>query len=153
VQAGLVAASSAGAASALGGFGGPTGKYLQTNRVRVDLFEDYSNSAFNARPYALNAPDASQIAYYQERAGVSIGGPLSIRRIYNGKDKTSFFVHYQLQRGRSPFSTYSTVPTLAERSGDFSQAVSSSQPLAGTCRLSTTPCRIRAGRAQHSQAT
>ena len=115
-----------------GGLGGSSSKYLQANRVRGNIFEDYSNSTFNARPYALNTAEAPQIPYYQERLGGSIGGPLSIPRIYNGKDKTSFFVHYQLQRGRSPFSTYSTVPTLAERSGDFSQAVIPSGPHAGT---------------------
>jgi hypothetical protein len=115
-----------------GGSGARGGKYMQINRVRGNIFEDYSNSALNARPYALNAAEAPQIPYLQERFGVSIGGPLSIPRLYNAKDKTSFFVHYQLQRGRGPLSSYSTVPTLPERSGDFSQAVIASGPNAGT---------------------
>jgi hypothetical protein len=76
-------------------------------------------------------PAAPQIPYYQERFGASIGGPLSVPGIYNGKDKTSFFVHYQLQRGRSPFSSYSTVPSQAERSGDFSHVVIPSGPHVG----------------------
>ncbi|HKS97320.1 MAG TPA: carboxypeptidase-like regulatory domain-containing protein, partial [Terriglobia bacterium] len=93
-----------------GGFGTAGAKYLQINRVRGNIVEEYSNSAYNARPYALNASPASQVAYHQERVAASIGGPLSIPGISSGKDKTSFFLHYQLQRGRNPFSSYSTVP-------------------------------------------
>ncbi len=113
-----------------GGFGGGGGGFFgggrrpQVNRVRGNLSEDFSNSAFNARPYPLNVAESPQIAYYSEKAGVTIGGPLSIPKIYpNGKDKTSFFVNYQLQRARSPFSSFATVPTQLEQleqGGDFS---------------------------------
>ncbi|HTS69948.1 MAG TPA: carboxypeptidase-like regulatory domain-containing protein, partial [Terriglobia bacterium] len=113
-----------------GGFGGGGffggGRRPQVNRLRGSLFEDFSNSAFNARPYPLNPEVAGspQIFYYSDRFGATIGGPLSIPKIYpNGKDKTSFFVNYQLQRARSPFSNFATVPTLTERQGDFSDAV------------------------------
>ncbi|HEV2496022.1 MAG TPA: TonB-dependent receptor [Terriglobia bacterium] len=128
-----------------GGFGTAGAKYLQINRVRGNIVEQYSNSAYNARPYALNASPAPQIAYDQERVAASIGGPLSIPGISSGKDKTSFFLHYQLQRGRNPFSSYSTVPTLAERSGDFSQAVIPSGPNAGTVPTIYDPMSNSAG--------
>jgi len=130
-----------------GGGGFPTAgaKYLQINRVRGNIVEQYSNSAYNARPYALNAAPAPQIRHHQERLAASIGGPLSIPRIYNGKDKTSFFLHYQLQRGRNPFSSYSTVPTPAERSGDFSQAVIPSGLNAGTVPVVYDPLSNPAG--------
>ncbi|MGH9358843.1 MAG: hypothetical protein ACRD1O_06685, partial [Terriglobia bacterium] len=52
--------------------------------------------------------------------------------IYNGMNKTSFFVHYMLVRSKSPFDSFATVPTLAERLGDFSSTVIPSGPLAGT---------------------
>src|SRR5579863_3235791 len=128
-----------------GGFGTAGAKYLQINRVRGNIVEEYSNSAFNARPYPLNAAPTPQIPYHEERLAASIGGPLSIPGIYNGKDKTSFFLHYQLQRGRNPFSSYSTVPTLAERSGDFSQVVIPSGPNAGTVPVIYDPLSDPAG--------
>jgi len=113
-----------------GFFGG--GRRPQVNRLRGNISEDYSNSAFNARPYPLNVAESPQIAYYSERLGGTIGGPLAIPKIYSGKDKTNFFVNYQLQRARSPFSNFATVPTPAEWQGDFSGVLIPSGPLAGT---------------------
>jgi carboxypeptidase family protein len=128
-----------------GGFGTMGAKYLQINRVRGNIVEEYSDSALNARPYPLNALPAPQIPYHQERLAASIGGPLSVPGIYKSKDKTSFFLHYQSQRGRNPFSSYSTVPTLAERSGDFSQAVIPNGPNAGTVPVIYDPLSNPAG--------
>lgn len=94
----------------------------RVNRLRGNIWESYSNSALDARPYALNGTESPQIASYSENFGVSVGGPLVIPKIYNGADKTSFFVNYSLGRSKSPFDSYATVPTAAERGGDFSGA-------------------------------
>jgi len=47
-------------------------------------------------------------------------GPLSIPHLYNGRDKTFFFVDYEAQRLRQGLVVNSTVPTDAQRTGDFS---------------------------------
>jgi hypothetical protein len=73
-----------------------------------------------------------QVPSYQETFGFSLGGPLVIPKILNARDKTSWFVSYNLQRGKSPVSTFASVPTAAERLGDFSGAVIASGPFAGT---------------------
>jgi hypothetical protein len=102
-------------------FGGP--RRSRVNQLRGNIFDFYSNSAADARPYPLNRPSEAQIPYYSNRFGVSLGGPLSIPKLYpNGANKTSFFVHYNLTRSTSPFDLFDTVPTLAERAGDFSDA-------------------------------
>ena len=113
-------------------FGGKGERRSQVNRVHGRISEDFSNSALDARNYPLNAPSSPQTPAYRERLSFTIGGPLVIPKIYHGKDKTSFFVSYNLQRSRNPFDNYYTVPTPAERSGDFSQAVIPSGPLAGS---------------------
>src|SRR5579875_1591166 len=65
--------------------------------------------------------------------GVTLGGPVIIPGIYNGKDKTFFFFGWeQLQWPRSSTVT-SSVPTAAERGGDFS-AILTSNP------IGTNPC-------------
>jgi hypothetical protein len=132
-----------------GFFGGPGGGWgqrrPQVNRLRGNIFEQYSNSAINARPYPLNVPESPQIPSYREQLGVGLGGPLVIPKIYNGKDKTSFFVNYNLQRARSPFDSFATVPTELERQGDFSQAVIPSGPLAGTVPIIYDPASNPAG--------
>ena len=58
----------------------------------------------------------------RQRFGASLGGPLNIPGIYKGGSRTFFFVNYNGSRGDSPYTAFSTVPTLPERSGDFSAA-------------------------------
>jgi carboxypeptidase family protein len=117
----------------------------QINRVRGNVFARYSNSALNAHPYPLNVAESPQIASHSEQFGFSLGGPLVIPKIYHGRDKTSFFVHYNLERQKAPFDNFATVPTLAERAGDFSQAVVQSGPLAGTVPTIYNPFSNPAG--------
>ena len=113
-----------------GGFGGGGGgargwgrNRAQVNRIRGNFTEQYTNSGFDAHPYPLNVLESPRIPSYQETFGFSLGGPLVIPKIYNGSNKTSWFASYNLQRGRSGFDSFSTVPTPAEREGDFSDAV------------------------------
>lgn len=134
----------------MGGFfggrgGGGAQRRPQINRIRGNISERYSNSAFSARPYPLNVAESPQIPSYREQFGLGLGGPLVIPKIYNGKDKTSFFVNYSLQRARSPFDSFATVPTKLERQGNFSQAVVPSGPLAGTVPTIYDPASNPAG--------
>ena len=131
-----------------GGGGGPIfmmmggrfgGRRPQINRIRGNVFEQYSNSALDASPYPLNVPASEQIPSYSERAGIGFGGPLTIPGIYHGKDKTSFFFNYNMGRSRTPFDSFATVPTLDERNGDFSKTVIASGPLAGTTPILYNP--------------
>lgn len=117
-----------------GGFGfftGLGGRRPRVNRLRGNIFESYGNSAFDARPYPLDVASSPQIPFYSQQLGASIGGPLYIPHIFNSKDKTSFFVNYNMQRAKSQFDSYASVPTLLERTGDFSQTIIPSGPFAG----------------------
>lgn len=127
------------------GRGGWAGRRPQVNRLRGNISEQYSNSVFNAHPYPLNVAASPQIPSYRQQFGFGLGGPLVIPRIYNGKDKTSFFVNYNLQRGRNPFDSFATVPTAAERGGDFSHSFVSSGPLAGAVPTIYDPLSNPAG--------
>lgn len=98
----------------------------RVNQIHGAMFENYSNSAFDARPYPLNAQSLPQIPYYNQQLGITLGGPLTIPKIYNGGAKTSFFVHYNTTFARSPYSIFDSVPTLAERNGDFADTTLSS---------------------------
>ena len=101
------------------------------NRIRGNFTEQYTNSGFDAHPYPLNVAESPRIPSYQETFGFSLGGPLVIPKIYNGSNKTSWFASYNLQRGKTGLDSFSTVPTLAERGGDFSDAVIASGQYAG----------------------
>jgi len=92
---------------------------LAANRFRFGFNNRYSNSVWNARPYSLTAANPAKIASYQESFGINLGGPVRIPHIYDGREKTFFFANYQLSRNRNPVDTFATVPTQAERDGDF----------------------------------
>jgi len=101
--------------------GGQAGRLLRqtVNRVRFTVFDRYTNSAFDAKPFSITGTPLKQIGAYDERVGGTVGGPLKIPHIYNGSDKTYFFVNYQHEIAKNPVNTFSTVPTSAERNGCF----------------------------------
>jgi hypothetical protein len=115
------------------------------NRIRGNFMEQYTNSAFDAHPFPLNVAESPQIPSYHETLGFSIGGPLVIPHVYRGGNKTSWFVNYNLQRGRTGLDSFSTVPTVAERNGDFSSTIIASGPYAGSVPTIYDPPASRAG--------
>ena len=94
--------------------------YAAANRTRFSFYNRYGHSIFDARPYSLTEPDPTKIASYRETFGVSFGGPLRLGKMYDGRDKTFFFINYDGGRRRSPVDSFATVPLAAERNGDFS---------------------------------
>lgn len=94
-------------------------KHLGSNRVRLTFYDQYGNSVLNAAPFALTDANAPKIAYYKQRGGASLGGPLVLPHIYNGRDFTFFYVNYEMERRRDPLDLIETVPLPAERQGDF----------------------------------
>jgi hypothetical protein len=53
--------------------------------------------------------------------GFSVGGPASVPKIYNGKNRTFFFFNYERYRDKqNAYMGLGTVPTTAMRGGDFS---------------------------------
>ena len=89
------------------------------NRIRFSFYDRYENSVWDAKPYSITGNPVPKPSHYNERFGVNLGGPLKIPHIYNGSDKTFFFVNYQHETSSSALDTYSTVPTAAERTGNF----------------------------------
>jgi trimeric autotransporter adhesin len=105
-----------------GGFGGPggLGGMRGGGRMQGNTTYNLGGSMFDASPYPLNGRVREEPDYLQQRYGASAGGPLTIPRFYNGGTRTSFFLNYAGNHSRTPVDAYSTVPTLAERAGDFS---------------------------------
>lgn len=90
------------------------------NRVHYSFYDTFGDSGLNARPYSLYEANPSKISSWTESAGLNIGGPLKIPHVYNGTDKTFFYVNFEGAWLRSPVDQFATVPTPAERNGDFS---------------------------------
>jgi hypothetical protein len=110
----------AGGGSGGGMFGGRGRLNRQAvNRIRFSFYDHYENSVWDAKPYSITGNPVPKPSHYDERLGGNLGGPLKIPHIYNGSDKTFFFVNYQHETQSSALDTYSTVPTAAERAGNF----------------------------------
>jgi hypothetical protein len=92
------------------------------NRVHYSIYDTFGDSALNARPYSLYQANPPKISSWTESAGFNMGGPLKIPHIYNGTDKTFFFINFAGTWSRSPVDSFASVPTDAERKGDFSAA-------------------------------
>jgi trimeric autotransporter adhesin len=90
------------------------------NRVHYSFYDTFGDSALNARPYSLYEANPPKISSWTESAGLNIGGPLKIPHVYDGTDKTFFYINFGGTWARTPVDQFATVPTLAERNGDFS---------------------------------
>ena len=89
------------------------------NRMRLAFYDQYANSALNAKPYSITGQEFPKVSNYNERFGANLGGPLKIPHVYNGSDRTYFFLNYQHQLIKNGVNAFSLVPTADERSGDF----------------------------------
>ena len=101
------------------------------NHPHGSVYYGAGDSALNAAPYSLTGAPAIKPDYLRSSFGGSVGGPLNIPKIYHGGTKTFFFVNYNGHRGENPFDQFSTVPTLLERQGNFSQTTYTTGPLKG----------------------
>lgn len=96
-----------------------------TNDVHGTLFEFNRNAVFNARQFFATSRDQLK----RNQFGGSLGGPVFIPRVYNGKNNTFFFFGYQGTRIRNTGLGQSTfVPTPDNVKGDFSALLSASDP-------------------------
>jgi hypothetical protein len=88
-----------------------------TNSLHGAAWEYLRNTVFDARNYFLPVGQAKP-AYHQNQFGGSVGGPVLIPKLYNGRNKTFFFGAYQGFRYSQPEDTNLLVPTAAELSGN-----------------------------------
>src|SRR5207249_9515220 len=94
-----------------------------TNSFHGTAFNFFRNDKLNANSWDNNFFKTPKPRDHQNDFGGSLGGPVWIPKIYNGRDKAFFFFSWEQYRnnlGTSTSSNPSTLPTDAERTGDFS---------------------------------
>ena len=99
-----------------------------TNTYHGNAYFLVRNEAFDANTYFHKATLVNGVIVPRSRdrffqAGGSFGGPVRIPFLYNGHDKTFFFVNFDRTIQPSPTTYTDTVPTLAQRGGDLSNAL------------------------------
>jgi hypothetical protein len=90
-----------------------------TNQFHGSGFEYFQDSGLDANVlnFATKAPRTFNTF------GGSLGGPVTIPKLYHGKDKTFFFLDYEGNRKTQSYPEQLLVPTAAERSGNLNELV------------------------------
>jgi len=91
-----------------------------TNNLHGTLYEFNQTSALVARSFfAKLAGLPSTVTRYNQYGGTA-GGPVWIPKVFNGRNRVFFFFSYEGLKDSTPGGSRITVPTPAERGGDFS---------------------------------
>jgi hypothetical protein len=89
-----------------------------TNEFHGDAFEFNDNNHFDARGFF----SPTKAFRNQNEYGFTLGGPVWIPKLYNGRNKTFFFVSYdQFNLRGGQLTGLNTIPTSKMLQGDFSE--------------------------------
>ncbi len=92
-----------------------------TDSFHGSAFEFLRNSDLDSNNFFANRNGKGIPSFKRSQFGGSLGGPVELPKLYNGKDKTFFFVAYEGLRQGSADTLTTSVPTALQRMGDFSQ--------------------------------
>jgi len=97
-----------------------------TNSYHGNLFEINRNSFFdsvgffNGAPWNSNNPRNKPPVDHENNYGFSVGGPIRIPHLYDGRNKTFGYYAQEWYKQNTENTSLGTVPTAAEKAGDFS---------------------------------
>ena len=99
-----------------------------TNQLHGSAYEYFANDALNARGFFAPEP-LRKTPVKSNSFGFTAGGPVVIPHVYNGHNKTFFFVNFDWTRFRSGVlpGFGNTTPTDAFKAGDFSSLLTTNQ--------------------------
>ncbi len=90
-----------------------------SNHIHGTAFEFIQNSKLDANDFFNNLSGTPNPIFQQNDFGMSLGGPLVLPHIWNGHDKTFFFINYEGIRSRQGAGNKGTVPSVAQLEGDL----------------------------------
>ena len=94
-----------------------------TNALHGSAYDLFRNRILNGRDFFQ--PAQSTVKYVQNDPGGTIGGPIYVPHLYDGRNKTFFFVDFNVTLASSGGAYTGLVPTDLQRNGDFSQTLAS----------------------------
>ncbi len=109
-----------------------------TNRFKGDAYYHYRDEKLSGNDFFLERAGRPKDALDYKRYGFTIGGPAWLGKLYNGRDRTFFFGAFEWLYDTFPEPGQFTVPTEAQRNGDFSgllsQGITIYDPLSAVLR-------------------
>ncbi|MBL8174556.1 MAG: carboxypeptidase regulatory-like domain-containing protein [Bryobacterales bacterium] len=86
-----------------------------SNTYRGSTFWYHRNPVFHARQFNRPFPNSQR----RNELGLTLGGPVVIPKLYNGKRRTFFFGSFEPKYYFDQIDIYTRFPTAEERRGDF----------------------------------
>lgn len=95
-----------------------------TEKLHGDVYEDNQNNFLNANTYLNDQTNVVKAPIHLNQYGGGVGGPIWIPKLYNGRNRKTFFYYtFSGIRNVQPGTTGTmSLPTMLERTGDFSQS-------------------------------
>ncbi|MBN9614086.1 MAG: hypothetical protein BGO25_00215 [Acidobacteriales bacterium 59-55] len=92
-----------------------------TSSFHGGVYELFRNAVLNANTFAnkLQTPVVKRPSNNYNQFGVVLSGPVVLPKIYNGRERTFFYLNYDQTLQRSPATQTQTVPSAEFRSGNF----------------------------------
>ena len=91
-----------------------------TNQYHGTLFEFLRNDKMDANPYSFTPIRTSKDPFKWNQYGYTLGGPIWLPKIFNGKDKLFFMSNYESFRKRGNTTGLYSLAPVAVQGGDFS---------------------------------
>lgn len=94
-----------------------------TNRVHGTLYVYPSNGFLNARPYNFSSTPQPKPGFKTTlgQFGAGFGAPVRIPFLYDGRNRTFFYAHYEGFRNPASGQSTSSIPTALARTGNLSE--------------------------------
>lgn len=97
-----------------------------TNSLHGAAYEYMRRTGWQANQFSNNALGVARPMRLNDQYGFELDGPVTIPRLYSGKNRTFFMVALERERDKLPRSFLGSVPTQEQRNGDFSQTLNPS---------------------------
>jgi hypothetical protein len=91
-----------------------------TNNYHGSGYDYFRNSKLDSNTWSNNRNGVKLASFQRNQFGGTLGGPISIPKVYDGKNRTFFFFSEQSTRTGSASSTTASVPVADWLNGDFS---------------------------------
>ncbi len=95
-----------------------------TNKIKGDAYYHYRDEALGGNDFFLQRAGQPKAGMDYKRYGFNAGGPVFLGKLYDGRNKTFFFTGWEWLYDTFPEPGPFTVPTEAQRNGDFSALLS-----------------------------
>jgi hypothetical protein len=91
-----------------------------TNKLHGTAYDFLRNSTLDANNFFANRAGQGKGSFKRNQWGGTVGGPIVLPKLYNGRDKSFFFIGFEATQPRSRSIFTGTVPIDSWRQGNFS---------------------------------